>query len=47
MQIRPFRMSMPIGQTLTHKLQLTQSPAGSPRLRASAAFFADMRFSPR
>ena len=26
----PSLMSMPIGQTLTHRLQLTQSPTGSP-----------------
>ena len=39
--------TLPIGQTFTHRLQATQSPAGSPRLRCSTAFLADVRCSPR
>ena len=40
------RISTPVGQTLTHWLQSTQSPAGSPTLRLWLASFNDMRGSP-
>ena len=43
----PSRMSIPIGQTATQSPQSTQSPAGLPWSRSSAAFFADVRCSPR
>jgi len=40
-------MSMPVGQTATHWLQSTQSPAGAPAARSFAASFSETRGSPR